>query len=141
MSKFVSYLRLIEFDENIALLYSIKGDWGQRRRRNPNDSDDDVSSYFNGDEVPAISKANERKVWLRIKDMAEEALARYPHTLEEDREMLAADTPEYTNLTFNTRNIVLFRSGEKEILTFLIDMADFVLNLLEMSFKDGKRHT
>jgi hypothetical protein len=73
--------------------------------------------------------------------MASEALARYPHTLEEDYEMLAADTPEYSNLTFNTRNIILFRSGEKEILVFLIEMADFVLNLLEMTFKDAKRKT
>ena len=45
------------------------------------------------------------------------------------------------DLSFNERNCILFRSGEKEILIFLIEMADYVLNLLEMKFKDAKRHT
>ena len=48
---------------------------------------------------------------------------------------------EGDNLTFNERNCTLFRSGEKEILTFLIKMADYVLNLLEMNFKTAKKHT
>ena len=40
MSKFLSFLRFVEFDENIALLYQIKGQWAQKRRPNPDDSDD-----------------------------------------------------------------------------------------------------
>ena len=75
-------------------------------------------------------------MWLRIKSMAAEALARYPNTLEEDYEIL-----QRNNLTFNESNCTLFRSGEKEILHFLMDMGDYVLNLLEMKFKDAKRHT
>ena len=47
--------------------------------------------------------------------MSQEALARYPQTLEEDYEIL-----KRTDLTFNERNCTLFRSGEKEILVFLI---------------------
>ena len=35
----------------------------------------------------------------------------------------------------------MFRSGEKEILHFMIELADYVLNLLEMKFKDAKKHT
>jgi len=38
-------------------------------------------------------------------------------------------------------NATLFRSGEKVILHHLIEMADYVLNLLEMSFKNAKKHT
>ena len=68
--------------------------------------------------------------------MSEEALAAYPQTLEEDMEILRRD-----NLTFNERNCVLFRSGEKEILVFLIEMSDYVLKLLEMKFKDAKKFT
>ena len=68
--------------------------------------------------------------------MSEEALAAYPQTLEEDMEILKRD-----NLTFNERNCVLFRSGEKEILVFLIEMSDYVLKLLEMKFKDAKKFT
>ncbi len=73
---------------------------------------------------------------MSIKSMSEQALALYPQTLEEDMKIL-----EREDLTFNERNCVLFRSGEKEILTFLIDMADYVLKLLEMKFKDAKKFT
>lgn len=83
-----------------------------------------------------ISKRNERKVWIRIKAMSEEALARYPNTLEEDYEIL-----KRTDLSFNESNCTLFRSGEKEILVFLIELSNYVLNLLEMKFKDAKRQT
>ena len=142
MDKFTSFMRFVEFDENIAMLYQIKGQWAQRRRPQADDSDDvDDGNYFNADQVPTISKRNERRVWERIRAMSQEALARYPHTLEEDMEMLNQDTPEYSNLTFNGRNCILFRSGEKEILHFLIEMADYVLNVLQMKFKDAKRHT
>lgn len=68
--------------------------------------------------------------------MATEFMGRYPQTLAEDMEIL-----KRTDLTFNESNATLFRSGEKEILTFLIEMADYVLNLLEMKFKDAKKHT
>ena len=68
--------------------------------------------------------------------MAEEFIGRYPQTLAEDMVIL-----EREDLTFNESNCTLFRSGEKEILHFLVEMADYVLNLLEMKFKDAKKHT
>ena len=86
--------------------------------------------------MPTISKRNERKVWEAIKAMAQEGLERYPHSLEEDMEILKKE-----DLSFNERNCTLFRSGEKEILHFLIELADYVLNLLQMKFKDAKRMT
>ena len=137
MSRFLSFLRFVEFDENIALLYQIKGQWVSKRRPQPEDSDElEQPDNFTAEEVPTISRHNERKVWARIKGMAEEALSQYPNTLAEDLAIL-----ERTDLSFNQRNCVLFRSGEKEILHFLIELADFVLGLLEMKFKDAKRHT
>ena len=68
--------------------------------------------------------------------MAEEYISRYPTTLAEDMEVLERD-----NLTFNESNCTLFRSGEKEILHFMVEMADYVLGVLEMKFKDAKKHT
>ena len=73
-------------------------------------------------------------MWIKIKEMCAEALARYPNTLEDDYEILKRD-----NLSFNERNCVLFRSGEKEILVFLIELGDYILRLLEMKFKDAKK--
>ena len=63
--------------------------------------------------------------------MCEAALTEYPHSYEEDMRLLEDDSPPMSKLTFNQRNMVLFRSGEKYILQFLIRLADFVLRLLE----------
>lgn len=79
MNKFISFLRFVEFDENIALLHQIKGQWQARRRPQYEDSDDmNDSSLFQADDIPTISKHNERKVWLKIKEICEEGLSRYP---------------------------------------------------------------
>lgn len=64
------------------------------------------------------------------------ALEKYPNTLEQDYELLKDET-----LTFNQRNCVLFRSGEKEILHFLIEFSDYVTQLLAMTFKEAKKTT
>ena len=56
-------------------------------------------------------------------------------------EILANDDPPMSKLTFNERNMVLFRSGEKEILLFLIELSSFVQRLLTMKFKDAKKAT
>lgn len=66
--------------------------------------------------------------------MCAEGLARYPTSYEEDMELL-----KRPNLTFNERNCVLFRSGEKEILIFLLEMGEYILKLLDMKFKDAKK--
>ena len=58
----------------------------------------------------------------------------YPTSKEEDEEILKRE-----DLTFNQRNCVLFRHGEKEILTFLIAMAEVMEKILEMKFKDAKK--
>jgi len=42
-------------------------------------------------------------------------------------------------LTFNLRNCVLFRQGEKEILHFFIEFSEFVLNLMNLKFKEAKK--
>ena len=97
MFRFLSFLRFVEFDENIALLYQLKGQWAQRTNQRPDDSDEpEPSSCWNADDIPSLSKRNERKIWLRIKSMAEEFVARYPTTLAEDMEILENDTPEYS---------------------------------------------
>ena len=73
-------------------------------------------------------------MWVKIKAMCAEALARYPCSLDEDYEIL-----KRSDLTFNERNCVLFRSGEKEILVFLMEMGEYVIKLLDMKFKDAKK--
>ena len=42
---------------------------------------------------------------------------------------------EDKNLTFNHSNCILFRSGEKQILKFLMNATQKILPLLDMDFK------
>ena len=56
-------------------------------------------------------------------------------------EILADDEPPMSKLSFNQRNMVLFRSGEKEILLFMIELSTLVQRLLTMKFKDAKKAT
>jgi histone-lysine N-methyltransferase SETD3 len=66
----------------------------------------------------AMNLENETKVWVRISQLVNESLSRYTTSLQEDQEMLEKDDKEH-NLSYNERNCILFRMGEKEILEFL----------------------
>jgi len=141
MHKFISFLRFCEFDEAPALLYEIKSQYEQKYKGRQDDSDDMDGNgrSFQADDIPCISRRNERRVFEKIKLHCEYALQQYPHTLEDDYAILAGDNPPHSKLSFNQRNMVLFRSGEKEILVFLVTFSDYVLKLLSMKFKDGKK--
>ena len=54
--------------------------------------------------------------------------------------MLETDEKEH-NLSYNQRNCVIYRKGEKEILHFYKDFSDYVLNLLTMNYKEAKTET
>ena len=66
------------------------------------DSDDpDPSHHFQADDIPALSRKNEKAVFAKIKSMCEAALSQYPNTYEEDMEILANDDPPMSKLSFN----------------------------------------
>jgi Rubisco LSMT substrate-binding len=136
MHEFLSWLRFVLYDENITLIYQYKGAaitaaQKQRTRHEDSDSDDedDYSKGFKAKDLPPLSLRNEGRVLQRIQNLAKEAMAKYPTSYEEDMEILKRD-----DLTYNQRNSVLYRSGEKEILQFLIDTTAKFLPLLEMNF-------
>ena len=58
----------------------------------------------------------------------------YPTTLDEDLVIL-----QRTDLTFNQRNAVLYRSGEKKILFTLMFYAEKILPLLDMDFATARK--
>ena len=89
-----------------------------------------------GDYVLPYSADNEAKAWFRIKNLMEESLGKYPTTLSQDYEILKTDK----TLTYNTRNCVLLRVGEKKILHFLKDTAEILLEMSKMDRKTAVRH-
>jgi hypothetical protein len=68
MHEFLSWLRFVEYDENIALIYQYQGAAVEAakkyRRHEDSDSDDDSdpSKGFKAKDLPPLSKNNERKV-------------------------------------------------------------------------------
>lgn len=66
--------------------------------------------------------------------MVKQAYEEYPTSLEEDYEILKRE-----DLTFNQRNSVLFRSGEKEILSFFMRTLPKFLDLFEMDLKTARK--
>ena len=75
--------------------------------------------------VHGYSQIVEARTWESIKDDSEEKLARFPTSLQQDREMLQRDEHEHF-LGKNKRNCVLYRKNQKVVLHFLIDCANKV---------------
>ena len=80
--------------------------------------------------MPPLSIRNEKLVLERIINLSKEAYDKYERTYEEDLKIL-----EREDLTFNHRNCLLYTSGEKKILLFLISACKKILPLLDMDFK------
>ena len=124
MLEFLSWLRFVEFDENVTLIYHYKGaaiSAAQKYRRHEesdSDEDDDPGKGFKAKDLPPISIRNEKRVLEKIIQLCKTSYEKYPTSYEEDLKIL-----ERTDLTFNNSNCVLFRSGEKKILLYLINIA------------------
>ena len=86
--------------------------------------DKQLAPVFEG-YLPCISKDNEAAAWRYIDKVCDEALAKYPTTLEQDVEIIEKDAEE-RKLSVNKRNCVLYRMTEKYVLHYLKDCANIV---------------
>lgn len=71
--------------------------------------------------------------WKKVSAIVTAALNKYPTTLEQDKKLLSDDS----TLTYNIKNCVLFRVGEKKILHYLKDTADILIGMEKMNKNDG----
>ncbi|CAI2360645.1 unnamed protein product [Moneuplotes crassus] len=138
MHEFMSWMRFVEYDENITLLIDYQARAASQTPVNDSDSEDgynDPNKGFKAKDLPPLSIRNEKKVLLRMKLEAAKVEAGYPTTYEEDLALLEADE----GLTFNTRNVLLMRSGEKKILRHLIETADIMLRYLDYGLTETRK--
>ena len=84
--------------------------------------------------MPPLSIRNEKRVLKKIYDLTSAQLLAYPTTIEHDEEQLKDDS-----LTFNHRNSILYRLGEKKILIALMIYVDKIMPLLDMDFKSARK--
>ena len=93
---------------------------------------------FKGTSLKPFNLENELKVWETVKTLANESLILYPNSLEDDEALLKKDDSKHM-FSYNKRNCILFRSGEKKILHFLIQTCDRMHALSKLSQKDAKK--
>ena len=125
MVTFLGYLRTLFYDDdpnNIQML----------QVEDLEESKNNYYSDFTGICFKPVSIKNEIKVLGKMKELAEDQLKLYPHTYEEDLELLKG------KLKHNERNCILMRSGEKKILLSLISLANLGLKLAEMPINDAE---
>jgi hypothetical protein len=134
--KMLSFLRFVEWDADIMMLVEAKMR-DEKTRKSQADFDDDIKSY-KAENISVMSISNELKVLGKLKEKSLASLAGYPNTLEEDNDLLAKDD-EKQFLTFNQRNCVLFRKGEKEILNWFIELVNYCSKIMGMKWKEAKR--
>lgn len=84
MHEFMSWIRYVEYDENIALMYQYKGAAiaaaQKYRRHDDSDSEDenDPSKGFKAKDLPPLSIRNEKKVLEKIHALAKAQYEKYP---------------------------------------------------------------
>lgn len=73
-----------------------------------------------------------------IYEICEIQCGKYDTSFEQDLELLAVDDKE-KQFTQNERSCILFRSGEKKILKFLMEASVKIRHLYEMSIKNARK--
>ena len=87
MNEFMSWLRFVEFDENITLLIDYQARAVNQSSAQDSDSDDaadDPNKGFKAKDLPPLSVRNEKKILLRMKLEANKLLQNYATSYEED---------------------------------------------------------
>jgi len=85
--------------------------------------------------LAAISVANEVDALKKLKEIAEICLNKYPQKYEEDLKLL-----ENKTLTFNERNCIIYRLGEKKIYKDMIEMATISIKMLSMKYEEANKY-
>ena len=132
--KFLSFMRFVEYDGDMMLLAAAK----MKDEQGKPPTEEGAPIEYKAENLSVMSIKNESKILSKIKQMSETYLAAYPNSIEEDTEILARDDKEQY-LTFNQRNCVYFRKGEKEILIWFIQFTTYTLALLSMKWKEAKK--
>lgn len=67
---------------------------------------------------------------MKLMKMCKEGLGKFPNTLEEDLELLKKES-----LTYNERNCIIYRAGEKRVYSFLMRLATDTVEVLKGKLK------
>lgn len=103
-------------------------------------TEEELASLFNASmdfkKVDPISQRNEAAVLADLAAKAQQTMAGFDTTLEEDNKILKDRANE---LTMNIRNCIIMRRGEKEVLQAYIDLGPPAQTWVDMTFSEFSR--
>ena len=123
---FFSYLRYMLYDESLDVLFKMMNENYKMLR-------DDLSSGFYL--ISPLTVKNELRVLKKIHEICIKELSKYPSSLEEDQELIRKEQNNEITLTYNIRNCVIMRLGEKKILNFYLILARYCEDLFTKTEK------
>ena len=126
--KFLGYLRFLEYKTELSFI-------AQNYLIPPVSELSDIASARRKLVMPPISTENEQDMLVKLIEIATKCLKKYPQTYEEDAKLL-----ENKDLTFNERNCIVYRSGEKKIYKDMIEMANLGILLLSMDYEKAETY-
>ena len=100
-----------------------------------NNAESKITPFFVNTSKP-ISVENEIILFNKIKELMKNYLSKYPTTLEYDIDYLNKNRKK---MDFNEYNCYIIRIGEKKILNYYLNMANDILQLLNMNKSDVKK--
>ena len=106
MVHFFSFLRFVNFKGEAMRLFEF-----EIMENSSKKSDEDGEESFQCTNIPPISIENETECLNQIKNQCTVQLEKYPTTHKEDLKILETNK----DLTYNQRNCVIMRSGEKQV--------------------------
>ena len=121
----INFLRFLIYDGDITYLQ--KALLSAKNTLNPDMS---INYYF----FYPINKINEINVLKYLKNLCEQALAKYPTSLNRDQQIYEQNKQK-NDFNFNYRNCLLLLMSEKSVLIYYIEFCDYCLKLLTMKNK------
>ena len=78
--------------------------------------------WFKAQNVEPISLENEERALKRLHVVCKDTIKDFITTCEQDAALLSTD-----KLTFNERNCIIFRMGEKKVLQYYVDLTSHLI--------------
>ena len=92
--------------------------------------DSTKTNLFKAREIQGISVKNERLMLKKLQQVCFEHLCKYKTSLKQDQEIIEEDAKN-NKLSFNEKNCINLRIGEKVILHSMIELAEKCIPLLQ----------
>jgi len=135
--EYLAWVRFVAFEGDLGDLYDVVKEKQNEAVAALKSEGKDYEKAAERIVVPPIDLATEVSAWKKTLALAKESLSKYPTTYKEDQEILAKVDSGAMELSYNKKNCLLLRIGEKRILHFIVETAEAILELSSLERPDA----